>query len=89
MKRTNQSENYTVKFRKETFELLEESARRTGKGFHRIIKDFLQINVFPFMTYGDSIYIKRVMINTNSVEVTMHLNPRLLVKAQELESRAV
>lgn len=84
-----QNANFSVTFRKETFEALKDSANRTGKGLHRLMKDFLRLNLFPFMERGDYIYIREVNVEEYKVGVTLHLNARLLVKASELERRAV
>lgn len=84
-----QNANFTVTFRKETFESLKDSSRRTGKGFHRVIKDFLRINLFPFMSQGDYIFVREVDEKDTLVVMTLHLNARLLDRASEIEKRAV
>lgn len=78
-----QAANFSVTFLKNHFDNLKEESLRTGKGFHRTIKDYLRENLFPYMEVGDYTFIKGVIDNGDSFEVMLHLNKRLLSKALE------
>lgn len=78
MKSGYQSANFGISIPSHTFEEIKESARSTGKGFHRAIKDYLRVTVFPFMEVGDYTFIKGVVEKEDLFEVMLHLNKRLL-----------
>ena len=78
-----QTANFSVTFLKDHFNKLKEESLRTGRGFHRTIKDYLRENLFPYMEVGDYTFIKGVVEQGDSFEVMLHLNKRLLTKALE------
>ena len=81
----NPTDNFSVTLRRETFDLIKESADRNGTGLYRAIKNYLTIHIFPYMIKGDFISIRTLNETDTSVGVVMYLNYRLLVKAQEKE----
>lgn len=86
MKKQTYPENFTVTLRRETFDTVKEYSRYTGNGLYRELKDYLEIYHFPhMMLIGD--YIRIIYLNETetTVEIKLHLNLRLLVKAREKE----
>lgn len=82
------TENFNVTLRRETFDDIKQSASRCNTGLYRAIKDYLTLHVFPFMLRGDCIRIITLNETDTSVGVVLHLNYRLLVRAQEEEGSA-
>ena len=85
MKELSLPGNVKVTLRRETFDMIKESASRNGTGLYRAVKNYLTLHLFPYMVTGDSVRIIVMIENDHSVGVVLHLNYRLLVKAQEKE----
>jgi len=87
MKKQTYPENFSVTLRRETFDLVKESAIRNGTGLYRALKNYLTLHLFPYMLKGD--YVRIIYLNetgaSTSVGVILHLNQRLLTKAKEEE----
>lgn len=86
-------ENFKVTLSRETFDVIKESAKRNDIGVYRAIKNYLTLHLFPYMLKGDSLRIVYLEENVRdfkitSVGVVLHLNYRLLVKAEEREGSA-
>lgn len=77
--------NFNVTLRRETFDLIKASASYSGVGLYRAIKNYLTLHLFPYMLNGDSVRIITMNETDTSVGVILHLNSRLLTKAQENE----
>lgn len=80
-----QPEDFTITLRRETFDDIKRSASHTNIGLYRALKNYLTINVFPFMRKGDWVKIVTLNEKDTSVGVVLHLNYRLLVTAREKE----
>jgi hypothetical protein len=79
------TDNFKVTLRRETFDLIKESAARTDIGLYRAIKNYLTIHIFPYMLKGDFVKIVTLNETDTSVGVVLYLNYRLLTRAQEVE----
>lgn len=82
------NDNFKVTLRRETFDLIKESAARNGTGLYRAIKNYLTLHIFPYMIKGDFVKIVTLNETHTSVGVVLFLNYRLLVRAQEEEGSA-
>lgn len=81
-------ENFTVTLRRETFDMIKESASRNTIGVYRALKNYLVLHAFPYKLKGDYLRIIYLDETDVSIGVVLHLNYRLLVKAQEKEGSA-
>ena len=76
--------NFSITLSRESFDGIRQTAEVNKVGLYRALKDYLILHNFTYMLKGD--YIRVIFLNEtfSVIKVNVHLNQRLLTKAEEM-----